>query len=73
MCLNLVFYIPQDDQSVGGKCNSSLCIYTNFNVHLCICEYHYCMYSKNARITDRIKLAMFREEAHCLFSGYIPK
>jgi len=31
------------------------------------------MYSKNARITDRIKLAMFREEAHCLFSGYIPK
>jgi hypothetical protein len=31
-------------------CSSSLCIYTNYNIHVCICEYHYCKYSKNARL-----------------------
>lgn len=72
MYLTVVFYIPQDGKTVGGTCSSSLCIYTNFKRHVCICEYHYCTYSKNARITGRITIALFREGAHCSFDGYTP-
>jgi len=73
MYLTVVIYISQGDKTVGRTCSSSLCVYTNFNIHVCICEYHYCTYSKNVWITDRIKLTLFREGAHCSFGGYIPR
>ena len=41
---------------LAETCRNLLHILTSFFVFMCICWYHYCMCSNNARIVDHINL-----------------
>lgn len=40
----LVFYIPENHHVFDEKYRSSLCIWNNFSILVCICWFHSCMY-----------------------------